>query len=155
MTEENISTAAKVTQNPAAQKAAKNVAKNPEVQKAVKKEVAKAVSAPVADNAPQWASNNNDSYVPPDGKDVETGNAAAGTSSEFVIDELTLISMQRWHLALRLLYMATAIFMSAAAVEAFLSSNGNVGVAFFSFYTLFFAAMICCFECGLNVSMFS
>ena len=155
LTEENISTAAKVTQNPAAQKAAKSVAKNPEVQKAVKKKIVKAASAPTADNAPNWANNDESGYVPPGG-DVEAQagrQSSAAQSSEFVIEEETLKAMQRWHLALRLAYMAAAILMSAAAVEAFLSSSANIGIAFFAIYTLFFSAMICCFECGLSVSI--
>ncbi len=153
LTEENISTAAKVTQNPAAQKAAKNVAKNPEVQKAVKKEVIKAASAPVVESTtPQWA-DNSDSYTPPGG-DVETGKnvraSSSAQSSEFIIEEETLKSMQRWHLALRLLYMAAAILMATAAVLA-LMSTPSLGVLFFACYVFFFAVVICCFEFALQV----
>jgi len=155
LTEENISTAAKVTQNPAAQKAAGKVAKNPEVQKAVKKEVQKAATS----NAPTWATSNEGSYTPPG--DVESNTNAdsarkqstasdANRSSEFVIEEQTLKDMQRWHLALRLLYMSAAILMAAAAVLAFENANSNIGVAFFAIYTIFFSVMICCFEFALN-----
>jgi cation transport ATPase len=152
LTEENISTASKVTQNPAAQKAAKNIAKNPEVQKAVKKEVIKAASSPTAaDNAPQWA-NNTETYVPPGG-DVETGRTPStsnNATSDFVIEEETLKQMQRWHIALRVLYMIASILMCAAAVLSFTQSNANIGVAFFAMYTVFFSTMICCFECALE-----
>lgn len=154
LTEENISTAAKVTQNPAAQKAAVKVAKNKEVQKAVKAEVNKSASS----NAPTWATSNEGTYTPPG--DVESNNNSArqpstasdnNRSSDFVIEEQVLKDMQRWHLALRILYMSAAILMAAAAVLAFENANSNIGVAFFAIYTIFFAVMICCFEFALNV----
>jgi Tfp pilus assembly protein PilX len=151
LTEENISTATKVTQNPAAQKAAKSAAKNPAVQKAVKKEVTKAVSSPpVAESAPNWA-DNSDTYNAP-ASDVETGSRqnSSAQSSEFIIEEGTLKSMQQWHLALRCLYMATAILMATAAVLA-LMATPSLGVLFFCFYVLFFSVVICCFEFALQV----
>ena len=153
LSEENISTAAKVAQNPAVQKAAKSAAKNPEVQKAVKKEVIKAASAPVAQGTPQWA-DNSDTYTPPGNEDVETGKnvraSSSAQSSEFIIEGETLKSMQRWHLALRFFYMAAAILMATASVLALLQTQ-NLGVIFFAIYTLFFTVVICCFEFALNV----
>lgn len=155
LTDENISTAAKVTQNPAVQKAAVKVAKNKDVQKAVKNEANKAASS----NAPAWTTSNEGTYTPPGDVESNDNSAArkpstasdADKSSEFVIEEQVLKDMQRWHLALRLLYMAAAILMAAAAVIAFGNANSNIGVAFFAIYVIFFAVMICCFEFALSV----
>lgn len=137
LTEENINTGVKVAQNPAAQKAAVAVAKH----------------AP----PPPPPKANTGGYVPPTpaGNDLENQAPAPSApandpSSEFVIEEATLKSMQNWHLALRLAYMAAAIFMAVAAVLS-LQTQKNLGLIFFGLYVLFFCTMICCFEFNLQV----
>jgi hypothetical protein len=138
LNEENISTGVKVAQNPAAQKAAVAVAKS--------------VPPP-----PPPTAKANSGYVPPgSANDVESNTSSAGSapahdpSSEFVIEEATLKSMQNWHLALRLCYMSAAIFMGVAAGLS-LQSQKNLGLIFFALYVLFFCAMICCFEFNLQM----
>lgn len=135
LNEENIATGVKVAQNPAAQKAAMSAAKH--------------VPPPPPPPAPKSG------YVPPS-NDVESNSPtpvsapANDPSSEFVIEEATLKSMQNWHLALRLCYMAAAIFMGVAAGLS-LQAQKDLGLIFFALYVLFFCAMICCFEFNLQV----
>ena len=82
MTEENVSTGAKLAQNPVVQKQAKKAAKNPKVQKAVKEQVAKEVgyTPPVADTSPGWTTTDS-SGKGGSGKDIESGHRAASESS--------------------------------------------------------------------------
>jgi hypothetical protein len=136
LNEENVSTGVKVAQNPAAQKAAV------------------AVAPPPPPPPPKSATS---SYIPPNPtNDIENNTSSAGNapahdpSSEFVIEEATLKSMQNWHLALRLCYMSAAIFMGVAAGLS-LQSQKNLGLIFFALYVLFFSAVICCFEFNLQM----
>jgi hypothetical protein len=138
LTEENISTAAKVAQeNPALTKAAINAA---------------ASQAPPPPPPPPTAA----PPKPPKNstQDVETGYASrpteTGSPSELIIDEAELKEMQKWHLALRLGYIGAAIFLAAASALS-LQNQKDVGLAFFAFYVFFFSALICCFEVALNV----
>lgn len=136
LNEENISTATKVANNPAARSA-----------------VAGKINAPPPPPPPKASS-----YTPPTPSgihDVESpapqSSRGGDPSSEFVIEEETLKSMQNWHLALRLSYMAAAIFMAVAAALS-LQSQKDLGLIFFALYVLFFSTMICCFEFNLHVS---
>lgn len=156
LTEENISTATKVANNPAAQKAAKS----PAVQAAAKS----AVKAQINKEAPGWTSDDisNDvekgrSAPPPPPKPAAAAAAAKSqphhppmNTDMSDVDEVTMKQMERYHLALRVLYMGAAVFLSAAAALA-LQNQQDLGLIFFSFYVFFFSAMICCFECALTV----
>eukprot|EP00286_Rhodomonas_abbreviata_P021530 CAMPEP_0181296702 /NCGR_PEP_ID=MMETSP1101-20121128/4845_1 /TAXON_ID=46948 /ORGANISM="Rhodomonas abbreviata, Strain Caron Lab Isolate" /LENGTH=227 /DNA_ID=CAMNT_0023401585 /DNA_START=52 /DNA_END=735 /DNA_ORIENTATION=+ len=135
LTEENISTATKVANNPAAQGAAKSAAK-----------------AQAAKSAPGWGDSSSD---------VEQGGAPAkpakpaGGNKPIVdtdmsdMDPSELKEMQNWHLALRILYMGAAGFLATAAALS-LQNQKDLGLIFFAFYVMFFSTMICCFEVALQ-----
>jgi hypothetical protein len=152
LTEENISTATKVASNPAVQKAAKN----PAVQAAAKS----AVKAQINKEAPGWTSEDINSDLeqgkknvpppPPPQKVASTKTAAPVNTDMSDVDPEVMKQMQKYHLALRVLYMGAAVFLSAAAALA-LANQQDLGLIFFSFYVFFFSAMICCFECALTV----
>lgn len=154
LTEENISTAKKVVNNPAAQKAAKN----PAVQAAAKS----AVKAQVSKEAPGWTAddisdvekgNRNSPPPPPPAAAAKASNKPPGPpmNTEMAdLDPEVLKQMQKWHLGLRVLYMGAAVFLAVAAALA-LQNQQDLGLIFFSFYVFLFAAMICCFECALTV----
>lgn len=59
--------------------------------------------------------------------------------------------MRQYHLALRLAYVASTVFMAVAAVLC-LEDSPDAGQVFMSGYVFFFAVLICCFEFALNVS---
>jgi len=156
LTEENISTATKVANNPAMQKAAKAAAKNPAVQKAVMAQVEK--------EAPGWASDAAQSDME-SGKKPEKGSkspppppplASATPPKPLMntdmsdLDPEVLRQMQRYHLALRLLYMGAAVFLSTAAALS-IANQSDLGLIFFAFYVLFFSAILCCFEVALTM----
>ncbi len=88
--------------------------------------------------------------------DIERQSAGGGgdsKSEEFTgMNPEDYKSMTRWHLALRLLYMSAAIFMSAAAVLSLVAQT-DVGLAFFALYVFAFSILICCFEVALSVRM--
>jgi hypothetical protein len=137
LNEDNASTAVKVASNPAVRQAASN----PAVRDAVLNNL------PPPPPPPKSASANYN--------DVESGRAseATGSPSEFVVEEQTLKSMQNWHLALRVAYIAAAAFLATAAALS-LQSQKDIGLIFFAFYVFFFALMLCCFEFALHVSIF-
>jgi hypothetical protein len=89
--------------------------------------------------------------VPPNAGDVETG-AAAPVPTEFDVDPETLKQMGNYLLALRVLYMTTAIFLGVAAGLSLVGQT-DLGLIFFALYVLFFSFLICCFEVGLTVSL--
>lgn len=139
LTEENINTASSgakvVANNPAAAKAAVNAAS---------RIPPPPPTAPKSPPPPPSPATNND---------VESGyQQNTPSASEFTIEESVLKEMQNWHLALRICYMGAAVFMSAAAALS-LPGQKDVGLAFFAIYVFFFSALICCFECALNVSL--
>jgi cell division protein FtsX len=125
--EDNVRTAAKVTNNPVARSAAVSAASNPAVQSAV----LKAATSP-----------------PPPKHDIEA--ARGSEASEFIIEEETLKQMRNWHTGLRISYIGAAIFLSAAAALAILNQS-DIGIIFFAFYVFFFSVLLCCFEFALNV----
>jgi hypothetical protein len=152
LTEENISTATKVVNNPAAQKAAAKAAKSPAVQKAAK--------AAVEKEAPGWT--NDEVHA-----DIESGKKSAKTpppppptsapkplvnTDMSDLDPEVLKQMQRYHLLLRLLYMGDAVFLCTAAALS-LTGQSDLGLVFFAFYVFFFSAILCCFEVALTVIM--
>lgn len=160
LTEENISTATKVANNPAVQKAAKAAAKNPAVQKAAMAHVEK--------EAPGWASDAAQSDME-SGKKPEKGSKSPPPPPPLAsptppkplmntdmsdLDPEVLRQMQRYHLALRLLYMGSAVFLSTAAALS-IANQSDLGLIFFAFYVLFFSAILCCFEVALTVRIFS
>ena len=128
--EDNQANAAKaataMAKNPVAQKVAKDVAKDPKVQAAVK-------DAVVASIAPSWASDSAP-VAATAVNDVEAqrkqSDSTCRQDSEFVMDPEQLKEMQKWHLALRVLYMLSAIFLGVAAVLALLA-NPAIGQFFF------------------------
>ena len=148
LTEENISTATKVMNNPAAQKAAKN----PKVQAAAKDQIKK--------EAPGWTNEdvNNDiekgksaNTAPPPPKAAAAKKSAPLMNTDMSdVDPEVMKAMQRHHLMLRVLYMGAAVFLSTAAALS-LSSQDDLGLIFFAFYVLFFSALVCCFEVALTV----
>ena len=81
---------------------------------------------------------------------IRSSTASADAANEFHIEEATLKSMQMWHLALRICYMIAAVLMATAAALSF-QQQGDIGLAFFAIYVLFFSALICCFEVALSV----
>jgi hypothetical protein len=134
LTEENISTAATVAKNPHVQAAAKD----PEIQAAAKKA----------------ALNNSSPPPPPKSKAPSNSDVESGTKNvdaEFDPEELK--NMQRYHLALRVGYIVSAVMMATAAVLRLLGGP-DIGTAFFSIYIFLFGVLICCFEFALNVSAF-
>mmetsp|Transcript_32732 Transcript_32732/g.55187 ORF Transcript_32732/g.55187 Transcript_32732/m.55187 type:complete len:232 (+) Transcript_32732:40-735(+) len=132
LSEENISTASKVAQNPAAQNAAATAAKS---------------------QAPGWGDVESGPAKPD--KPKKSASSPRGASAltkedvELDIDPVELENMKKYHLALRLLYMGSAVFMATAGALS-LQSQSDLGLAFFAFYVMFFSAMICCFEVGMN-----
>lgn len=154
LTEETVTAAAK---NPTVQKAAVKTASNPIVQKAA----VNAAKQHVQDNAPGWATedSNQKNYAPPavpgvpvdEAHDVERAGGGGDfrpRNSEFVASEEEIKKIKKYHLFLRIAYMASAFMMSVGAV---LSLNGaGISTAFIAFYVLFFAVLIFCFECGLK-----
>lgn len=135
LTEENISTPqATSTTNPAARSSTKKKSEK----------VASPPPAPVASST----------------KDVESQQTVSAPTStkadktleetEFVIDEETLKEMRRWHIALRIAYMCSAILLATGAVLSF-EGQDDIGLAFFAIYVLFFSVMICCFEFALDM----
>mmetsp|Transcript_9862 Transcript_9862/g.14697 ORF Transcript_9862/g.14697 Transcript_9862/m.14697 type:complete len:242 (+) Transcript_9862:114-839(+) len=152
LTDENIDTAVKVAKNPVAQKAAKKIVENPVVQKAVIKEATKAVNSPPpppppASDAPQWAT----TTKVLEATDVEAtgGNENNQVVSDFPIEEETLKEMQKWHIALRLSYIISAILMGVMAGLSLVSQK-DLGLIFFAFYVIFFSLLLCCFEVALS-----
>mmetsp|Transcript_70948 Transcript_70948/g.139343 ORF Transcript_70948/g.139343 Transcript_70948/m.139343 type:complete len:242 (+) Transcript_70948:78-803(+) len=152
LTEENISTATKVVNNPAAQKAAKN----PAVQKAAKS----AAQSQLNKEAPGWTSEDIHSDMekgkagsppPPPPKSAPAAAAPKTPINTDMsdVDPETMKNMQRHHLALRVLYIGAAVFLSTAAALS-LQSQNDLGLIFFAFYVLFFSAIICCFEVALT-----
>lgn len=158
LTEENISTATKVVNNPAAQKAAAKAAKSPTVQKAAK--------AAVEKEAPGWTSDDVQA-------DIESGKKADKKSNKTPppppspassapkphidtdmadLDPAVLKQMQRFHLILRLLYMADCVLLCTAAALS-LTGQSDLGLVFFAFYVFLFSAILCCFEVALTVSI--
>lgn len=85
--------------------------------------------------------------------DVTTRDIEAASSKKTTpaLDEEQVQRMQKWHLALRIFYMAAAIFLAVAAGLT-LQGQSDIGKFFFACYVIFFAGLIFCFECGLNVS---
>ncbi|KAJ1401725.1 hypothetical protein B484DRAFT_457913, partial [Ochromonadaceae sp. CCMP2298] len=65
------------------------------------------------------------------------------------MDPVMVAEMRKFHLSLRICYMAASIFMATAAALS-LANQTDLGLAFFAFYVLFFSAMICCFEVGMS-----
>ncbi len=139
-----VSTAAvKIAKNPVAQKVAKDVAKDPKVQAAVKD----AVLQSVVGEKPAWAS---DTPPPPPSATSDVENQKAPEVDDFECDPEVLKNMQRWHLALRLLYFCAAILLGAAG-GYMLTQAPAIAQFFFAVYVLFFASMLCCFELGFKV----
>ena len=101
-----------------------------------------------------WASSNQGTYTPPSlpGGDVEAQQASQQAANDFNVDPETLKLMGRYHLALRLLYVTTSVFLGVAAGLSLVNQT-NLGIIFFAFYVLFFSLLICCFETGLSVSI--
>lgn len=154
LTEDNISTAATVASNPAAQSLAKKAASNKDVQNKIKEEVSKPPPPPPppTSNAPTWAS---DKSSPRKATDEEEGGGrgeatdSSKKAEDFVIEEETLKEMGKYHLALRVCYMIAAIAMSIAAAMS-LNGQKDLGPAFFAVYIMIFCSLICCFECALS-----
>jgi hypothetical protein len=159
LTEENITTATKVASNPAVQKAAANpavqkaalnAASNPSVRQAAMR------SVPPPPPPAKATSTNNPAFDPEAGSTpiVVQAEPVPSNASDFIIEEETLKQMQKWHLALRVLYICSTALMGLAAGLA-LQKGGDIGIIFFAFYVFFFAVLICCFEFALNVSSIS
>lgn len=162
--------AAKVAQNPVAQKAASKIANDPGVQSAVKsaaKDAAKeaifgASSKPAEEtpsNYPSWTSDTPSATATPVAtpvKDIESGRASTTSTSEeskeFTMDAELLLNMQRWHLALRICYMIAAILLAASGVYALMQVYPPIETVFFAIYVIFFATVLCCFEVAIDVS---
>lgn len=129
LNEDNAATAVKVASNPVVREAVKNM--------------------PPPPPPPPKSSASSSNY-----NDVESGNRpteAAGSPSEFVIEEQTLKAMQNWHLALRIVYILAAAFLATAAALS-LQTQKDIGLIFFAFYVFFFSVILCCFEFALHVS---
>lgn len=153
LTEENISTASKVASNPAAQSAGKAAAKS------------YVASADWSDDAP--AEKDLESGKKDPKKDAKKDkkadkkaesprkvppppSAKAPINTDMTdIDPDVLKQMQRWHLALRVLYICSSVFLAVAAGLS-LTGQSDLGLIFMAIYVLFFSAMICCFEFALN-----
>lgn len=151
----------KVAKNPAAQKAAQKTFENPALQRAVSKEVAKSISTPPPpppssppsspSEAPGWLKNVPKAEAVP--ADIE--NASSSNSqvvSDFSIEEPVLKEMSRWHLAIRVSYMISAILLGTMAGLSLVNQK-DLGLIFFAFYVMFFSLLICCFELALSVSI--
>lgn len=125
---------------------------NPTVQKAVIAEATKVASPSSPSDAPDWLSNTAKS---PASKDIESNEVVAtGTSeaaSDFPIEEEILKQMQKWHIALRLLYILSSMLMGVMAGLTLVNQK-NLGLFFFAIYVIFFSLLICCFEFALSVS---
>lgn len=153
LTEENVKSAIKVSENPTARKIAKDVAKDP----SVRREVTKAASMSISnkpnpssdDDAPGWTSPDKISVKVDGSKDIESGSSRKAPSGHKPLDEEEVQRMQKWHIALRIMYMAAAIFLAVAAGLTF-PGQTDIGRFFFACYVIFFAALIFCFECGLS-----
>jgi hypothetical protein len=155
LSEENIATATKVANNPAA----KAAAKNPAVQSAAKA----AAKDYATNNSASWAAEDTDIEKgkkspknvpppPPSSGSFSSPSSQPPMSTELEgIDPAVLKQMQNWHLVLRCAYMSCAILLATVAALS-LQNQKDVGLAFFAFYVFFFAIMICCFEVGLIVS---
>lgn len=142
-----------MTENPAAQKVAKGLAANPAVQNAVKNEVKKEImggssAPPPPPVAPGWASEKSTPTSPSAKKDVENQKPTEAVT-DYPMEAETLAQMGKYHLFLRLMYIAAAIFMSFAAALS-LAGQSDLGKAFFAIYVMIFCTLICCFEAALS-----
>lgn len=133
LSEESISTAASIANNPAFQKAAKNAAKTPAVQQAVLDQCG--ITGPWSSSALS---------------DEEKGTDGVSVAATALDEERKEMEMGKYHLALRICYVLAASFMAVSAALS-LSGQKNLGEAFFGVYVIFFAVLICCFECALSV----
>lgn len=138
LTEDTVSVAAAVAKNPQVQAAAASAAKDPVVQDAVKKEAMK--------NAPGWTTTADSTPAVPSSADIE---ANTPPTDDLTLDEETLKTMGKWHLALRALYILAAIIMAVVAGFS-LDNQKDLGRAFFAIYVIFFCTLICCFETALS-----
>jgi hypothetical protein len=152
LTEENVSTAAAVANNPVAKSVALKAASNKDVQQKIQK-AAKTPPPPPPppSTAPAWATGSAPSNKAADEEEGGTSATSAGDSKieEFVIEEETLKQMGKYHLALRVLYILAALSMSVAAAFS-LNGQTNLGPIFFAVYVMLFCTLICCFECALS-----
>jgi hypothetical protein len=139
LTDDVVAQAAK---NPAAQKLAQNVAK--EVVKDFAKNPEPYVSAYNANNN---AGNFRQSFS----GDVERGGGASPSVSEPGADmtDQELKDVKKAHMILRVLYIAVAVCMSAAAFLAL--AGASFSSFFIAGYVFFFSALLCCFETGLGM----
>jgi hypothetical protein len=127
LSDENVSTATTMQHNPTA-KAVAGWAASSDVEKGTKPE------------------------KPPKKAPAVSDTRRASVADDVLdVDPAELLSMKRWHLALRILYMAASIFLATAAALS-LQNQTDLGLVFFAFYVLFFSAIICCFEVGMSVS---
>lgn len=118
------------------------VASNPKAQKYA--------AAAAADKGSKWISGDDDEPVTKP-KDVEKGKVDRDEPEDFEMDPAELKDMQKYHLILRVAYILAAIIMGVTAGVSLINQT-DLGKIFFAFYVMFFVSLICCFECGLNVS---
>lgn len=160
LTEENISTATKVTNNPAAQKAAKAAAKSPAVQKAAKAQIEKEAPGWTTDDvhadleSGKKSSDKKSAKTPPPPSPATSAPKPHINTDMSDLDPDVLKQMQRYHLMLRLAYMGDAVFLCTAAALS-LTGQSDLGLVFFAFYVFFFSAILCCFEVALTVRSFT
>eukprot|EP01040_Poterioochromonas_malhamensis_P001116 gene1116-1184_t len=99
--------------------------------------------------APKASSTPNPVFDPEAGKPSPAPSSSSNAASDFVIEKEVLDQMRQYHLALRLAYVASTVFMAVAAVLC-LEDSPDAGQVFMSGYVFFFAVLICCFEFALN-----
>lgn len=132
-----------VASNPTVQKAAKAA-----VTTAIKEETSKFTTNSNNNNETSWNNNSSkgDLEAPLNPEPYESEGSSQPEPLNIPPEELKQI--EKWHLILRVSYMAISILMATAAVLAL--ENASLGTFFIALYVFAFAVIICCFELSLK-----
>jgi hypothetical protein len=76
------------------------------------------------------------------------------STEDIVMSTEELNTLSKYHIALRLTYMASAILMAFSGIWYLLNAKSPaLGIIFFAVYVFGFSLLLFCFECGLSTIM--
>ena len=98
------------------------------------------------------SSTTNDADV--ENQSSESSNRISNTNEDVVMTAEELSTLGKYHIALRLAYMAAAILMAFSGIWYLLNQKDPaLGIIFFAVYVFGFSLLLFCFECGLSTIM--
>lgn len=98
------------------------------------------------------SSSTNDADVEDQSRDKS--NRITSTEEDVVMTAEELSTLGKYHIAIRLAYMASAILMSFSGIWYLLNQKAPaLGIIFFAVYVFGFSLLLFCFECGLSTIM--